>query len=124
MPSLQDLLGQDPGTEAVNQISQSVGADSSLVNSAISMALPALINGLANNASTPEGAESLNNALEEHHDGGILDNMGGLAGMIFGGGQSAAPPPQADAGGILSHILGGSQEQVAQDVSERTGLSM
>jgi hypothetical protein len=73
---------------------------------------------------TPEGAENLNNALEQHHDGGILDNIGGLAGMIFGGGQSAAPPPQADAGGILGHILGGSQGQVAQNVSERTGLSL
>lgn len=124
MPSLQDLLGQDPGTEAVNQISQSVGADSSLVNSAISMALPALLGGLANNASTPEGAESLNNALEQHHDGSILDNIGGLAGMIFGGGRQAPASPAADAGGILNHILGSGQGQVAQDVSAQTGLGM
>src|SRR5436189_2056560 len=122
MPSLQDLLGQDPGTEAVNQISQSVGADSSLVNSAISMALPALVNGLANNASTPQGAESLNNALDQH-DGGILGNLGGLASAIFGGSQSAggaAAAPATDAGGILGHILGGSQGAVAQEVSSKT----
>lgn len=124
MPSLQDLLGQDPGTEAVNQISQSVGADNSLVNSAISMALPALLGGLANNASTPEGAESLNNALEQHHDGSVLDNIGGLAGMIFGGGQQAPASPATDAGGILSHILGNGQGQVAQDVSAQTGLGI
>ena len=100
MFSLQDLLGQEQGTQAVEQISQNVGADSSLVNSAIQLALPALINGLANNASTPEGAESLNTALEQDHaGGGILDNLGGLAGMIFGGGQAAPPPRQADAGG-------------------------
>lgn len=124
MASLQDLLGQEQGTQAVDQISQNVGADSSLVNSAISIALPALINGLANNASTPEGAESLNNTLEQHHDGSILDNLGGLAGMIFGGGQGAAPSPAADAGGILSHILGDGQGQVAQEVSNKTGLGM
>ena len=124
MNTLQDLLGPEQGDQAVNEISQNVGVESSVVNTAVEMALPALINGLANNASTPEGAENLNNALEQHHDGGILDNIGGLAGMIFGGGQSAAPPPQADAGGILGHILGGSQGQVAQNVSERTGLSM
>ncbi len=124
MLSLQDLLGQEQGTQAVDQISQNVGADSSLVNSAISMALPALVNGLASNAATPEGAESLNNTLEQHHDGSILDNIGGLAGMIFGGGQQAAASPAADAGGILNHILGAGQGQVAQDVSAQTGLGM
>ena len=56
MFSLQDLLGQEQGTQAVDQISQNVGAEPSLVNSAIQMALPALINGLANNGATPEGA--------------------------------------------------------------------
>ena len=126
MFSLQDLLGQDQGTQAIEQISQNVGADSSLVNSAIQMALPALINGLANNAATPQGAESLNNALEQDHSGGgVLDNLGGLAGMIFGGGQEAAPPPrQADAGGILGHILGTNQGAVAQEVSNKSGLGL
>ena len=124
MFSLQDLLGQEQGTQAVDQISQNVGADSSMVNSAIQLALPALINGLANNASTPQGAESLNNTLEQHHDGSVLDNLGGLAGMIFGGGQQAAPPPQADAGGILGHILGNGQGQVAQEVSQKSGLGI
>src|SRR5688500_7758321 len=108
MFSLQDLLGQQQGGEAVDQIAQNVGADSSLVNTAIQAALPALINGLANNAASPQGAESLNSALEEDHSGGdVLNNLGGLKDMIFGGGQQAAPPPQADAGGILGHILGG-----------------
>ena len=125
MFSLQDLLGQDQGTQAVGQISQEVGAEPSMVNSAIQMALPMLLNGLANNASTPQGAESLNTALEQDHDGSILDNLGGLGSMIFGGQQQAAPPPrQADAGGILGHILGSNQGQVAQQVSEKSGLDM
>jgi hypothetical protein len=116
-------LGQDHGDQALNQISQSVGAEPSAVSSVVQMALPALINGLANNASTPQGAESLNNALDQH-DGSILGNLGGLGSLIFGGGQQAAPAPQADAGGILGHILGGSQGAVAQEVSNKTGLGM
>ncbi len=126
MFSLQDLLGQEQGTQAVEQISSNVGAEPSLVNSAIQMALPALISGLANNAATPEGAESLNTALDnDHAGGGVLDNLGGLAGMIFGGQQEAAPPPrQADAGGILGHILGTNQGAVAEQVSSQTGLGM
>ena len=97
MFSLEDLLGQQQGTEALNQVSQQVGAEPSLVNTAIQMALPTILNSLANNAATPEGAQSLNNALEKDHSGGgIMDNLGGLAGMIFGGGQ---PSRQTDAGG-------------------------
>lgn len=122
MFSLQEMLGQQQGDQAVNQISQSVGAEPSLVNSAIQAALPMLLSGLASNASTPTGAESLNNTLEAHHDGSILGNIGGLASMIFGGGQQGAASPAVDAGGILTHILGNNQGQVAQQVSNQTGL--
>lgn len=125
MFSLQDLLGPQQGNEAVQEISNNVGAEPSAVNSAIQAALPMLINGLANNAATPQGAESLNNALEQDHDGGILDNLGGLGSMIFGGQQQAAAPPrQADAGGILGHILGNNQGPVVQEVSNKSGLEM
>lgn len=124
MFSLQDLLGQDQGDQAVQEISQNVGAEPSIVNTAIQAALPMLLNGLANNAATPEGAESLNNTLEQNHDGSVLDNLGGLAGMIFGGGQQAPASPTANAGGILGHILGSNQGQVAQQVSNQSGLGM
>lgn len=124
MFSLQDLLGQEQGTQAVDQISQNVGAESSMVNSAIQAALPMILGGLANNAATPQGAESLNTALDRDHDGGLLGNLGGLGSMIFGGQQAAPPPRQADAGGILGHIFGNNQGQVAQDVSNKSGLSI
>lgn len=125
MFSLQDLLGQQQGETAVNEISSTVGADSSLVNSAIQMALPAILSGLANNAATPQGAQSLDSALSNDHDGSILGNLGGLGGLIFGQQQQqAAPPPQLNAGGILGHILGGNQGQVVQQVSNNTGLNM
>jgi hypothetical protein len=130
MFSLQDLLGQQQGEEAVQQISQNVGADQGTVNTAIQMALPAILNGLANNASTPQGAQSLNNALEQDHSGGILNNLGGLGSLIFGstGGQNqyqqANPSPQVNAGGILGHIFGGNQGRVAEQVSQNSGLNM
>jgi hypothetical protein len=124
MFSLQDLLGQDQGNTAVEQISQATGTDSSMTSNVIQSALPMILGQLTNNASTPQGAESLNNALEQNHDGSLLDNLGGLGGLIFGGQQQAAPPPpQADGGGILGHIFGNSQGQVAQQVSNQTGVS-
>jgi hypothetical protein len=124
MLSLQDLLGQQQGGEAVDQISQQVGAEPSMVNTAIQYALPAILGGLANNAANPQGAQSLDSALNQH-DGSILGNLGGLGSLIMGQLQTPEPtPPQLDGGGILGHILGGSQGQVAQDVSQKSGLQM
>lgn len=123
MFSLEDLLGQQQGNEAVDQISQQVGAQPSLVNSAIQMALPMIINQMANNVSNPQGAESLNNALERDHSGGILENLGGLGSLIFGGGQQPASR-EVDGGGILGHIFGNNQGQVTQQVSQQTGLGV
>lgn len=123
MLSLQDLLGSQQGSQALEQISGQVGAEPSAVNSAIQYALPAIIGGLASNAANPQGAQSLDQALSTDHDGSILNDLGGLGGLIFGG-QQAAPPREADAGGILGHILGGAQGQVAQDVSQKSGLQI
>ena len=120
MFSLQDLLGQAQGDQAVGQISQQVGAEPSLVNTAIQAALPSILGSLANNASTPQGAESLDNALSNDHVGSLLDNLGGLGGMIFD--QQTPTPRQADAGGILGHILGNNQGPVAQEASQKSGL--
>lgn len=122
MFSLQDLLGQQQGNEAVEQISGQVGAEPSLVNTAIQAALPAILGGLANNAASPQGAASLDAALTNDHDGSILGNLGGLGSLILD--QATPTPRAADAGGILGHIFGGNQGQVAQDVSQKSGLGM
>ena len=119
MSSLQDLLGAQQGNEAIQEISNNVGAEPSAVNSAIQAALPMILGSLANNAATPQGAESLNNALEQDHTGGILDNLGGLGSMIFG---ESATPREADGGGILGHVLGNNQGQVVQEATNRSGL--
>lgn len=125
MLSLQDLLGQDQGNAALGEISNTVGAEPSLVNSAIQMALPAIIGGLAKNAADPQGAQSLDQALSRDHDGSILGNLGGLGSMILGQLQTPEPTPkQLDAGGILGHILGNNQGPVVEQVSNNTGLNM
>jgi hypothetical protein len=116
MFSLEDLLGQQQGSQAVNQISNTLGANPTMTNMAIQMALPMLLNGLANNAKEPQGAENLNNALQQH-DGGILDNLGGFLG---GGNQTASD----DGLGILGHIFGGNQGAVAQQVSQKSGMDI
>lgn len=118
MFSLEDLLGQQQGGNALGQISNLLGADQSATSSAIQLALPMILNGLASNASTPEGAQSLDNALSTDHDGSLLDNLGSLL-----GGQ-APQSRQTDGGGILGHIFGQQQGHVAEQISNNSGLNL
>ena len=122
MFSLEDLLGKEKGTQAVEQISRNIGANQTTVNSAIQMALPVILSGLARNASDPQGAQNLNSALEKDHDGGLLENV---LGYLSGG----IPAPtettrQTNGSGILGHIFGGSQTPIAREVSQQSGLDM
>jgi hypothetical protein len=118
MFSLEDLLGQAAGNSALGQISQQVGADPSLTSSVISMALPAILGGLTKQASNPETAGGLANAITNDHDGSLLDNLGG-----FLGGQ-APQTPQTDGGGILGHIFGQQQGNVTQQISQNSGMGV
>lgn len=121
MFSLEDLLGQQAGNEAVGQISANLGAEKSTVNSAIQMALPVILSGLAKNVQSPQGAQNLDSALANDHTGGLLGN---LTSFLTGG---VPAPEQAsretNGAGILGHILGGSQATATQEISKNTGLN-
>jgi hypothetical protein len=121
MFSLQDLLGQEQGNQAVEQLSQNLGSNHTAVNSAIQMALPMILSGLARQAANPQGAESLNQAIEQDHDGSLLDN---LQSYLGGGVQPTETTPQTNGAGILGHIFGEKQTQAAQTVSEKSGLDI
>ena len=112
MFSLQDLLGNQQGTEAVNQISNQIGADQSAVQTAISLALPAIVAGLAQKAQQPETAPVVTGAIRQEQ-GGILGNLGNLLGAVN---------PMLSAG-ILGTIFGNQQTQVADQIGQRSGLS-
>jgi len=111
---LQELLMQALTGGAVNQISKQIGADESTTGNAIQAALPFIIGALARNASNPQGADSLSNALSNDHDGSILDNLGGFLGNT----------QTANGAGILGHIFGQKQEVVATQISQQSGLNI
>ena len=122
MFSLEDLLGQEQGSAAVDQISQTAGLDPSTTSLLIKTAVPAILGGLANNAATPDGTK-LNDALEQHHDGSLLDNLGGLSSMIFGGDTQAAPPRRPMAAEYWATFLEMHRARSPQQVSNQTGVS-
>lgn len=116
MAGLLDLLNSDLGKTLVNGASQQLGQNENQTSSALSAALPLILGAMKNNASTPQGAEGLLGALSNSsHDGSILDNLGGLLG------NSAE---MKDGAGILGHVFGGKEQNVAQAVSAKSGMDM
>ena len=102
------------GPNAVQQLSQQIGAPPQQTQSAIQAALPALVTALANNARSADGAQALDGALQRDHDGSVLDNVVGF----LGNGAAASV-----GAGILGHVLGQRQAPVAQGLGGATGLN-
>lgn len=111
MPSenLLDSVQQHLGPDTIRQISDAIGADPATTSNAVSMALPAIISGLSNNAAHPQGAAALDQALDAH-DGSILGNLG----SILGG--------SGIGGAILGHVFGSRRGDVENGVSRASGL--
>ncbi len=115
MEGILDLLNGPIGKTIISGVAGSTGQDSSKTGSVLTMALPVLMKAMQRNAATPEGAEGLMGALNKH-DGGILDNLGGL----FGGGVDNGVVN--DGSKILGHVLGNRQQGVEQVIGQKAGM--
>lgn len=119
MASIFDLLNSDTGKQLISSTSKQTGQSEDNIASVLSMAFPAILGAMQQNASTPEGAKSLNLALEDQrHDGSILDQLGSL----LGGNDQGESSLMNDGAGILKHVLGGKQSAVEQNISSTTGI--
>jgi hypothetical protein len=112
MSSILDMLSGPLGGVLTQQVAGKIGADQGTTSKALAVAMPLLLSALAKNASNPQGAESLHNALSNDHDGGILDDVMGFI----------SNPASANGAGILKHVLGGQQATVQQGISKASGL--
>jgi len=99
---LQQQLQEQLGGGLMDVLSQQTGADTKTTTKASSAILSTLMGALARNASTPDGASSLSNALERDHDGSILDMIGGL----MKGGREAPGKGMPTGGGLMDLITG------------------
>ena len=116
MSGILDLLNSDLGKTIISGVSNQTGQDQNKTGDVLTMALPVLMQAMKRNAATPEGAQGLLGALENKHDGSILDNLGGL----FGGGVSN--DVMDDGGKILGHVLGSKQRNVENALSQKSGM--
>ena len=109
--NLEALLGLLQGQD-LGQLAEQVGGNEGQVKNGIMAALPAMLTALSKNTGTEKGAQELNNALEKKHDGSILDNLSGYL----------SNPDLKDGAGILNHLFGNQTSNVANAVSQSSGL--
>ena len=106
--SLMGLIGSD----GVDALAKSTKTDKSKVTAVLTDALPVLVGKMSDNASTKDGAASLNKALNEHKTGNVID----VASFL----QNA---DSADGKKILGHILGSDEAAATKAISRKSGVS-
>ncbi len=116
MSGILELLNSPIGKQIISGVGAQTGQSTDKTSSVLSMALPVLMGAMQRNAATPEGASGLLGALNGKHNGGILDNLGG----VFEGGVDESVTN--DGAGILGHILGGKQGGVENALSQKSGI--
>lgn len=116
---LMNLLQGQLSQGLVEQLGKQVGAkDKDQTMAAITGIMTTLTGAMAQNASKPEGAASLANALDRDHDGSVLNNiMGMLSGQVQPANNSAL-----NGEGIVRHILGDKQNAAVSMISQMSGL--
>lgn len=73
-----NILMQQLKGKALEQITNQVGGDSAATKMIAAKALPMILGQLSKNTETPEGAESLNNALNSHLGESKIDTKDGM----------------------------------------------
>ncbi len=119
MNNLLDLLEGQFSEGMIDQLSNQLGgAEKEKTAKAASGIMNTLLGGLAKNASTTEGANALNNALDRDHDGSVLDDIMD----IVTGNKQLDNQKAVDGQGIVNHILGDRQSNAIQMISKLSGL--
>ncbi|MFB9053790.1 DUF937 domain-containing protein [Formosa undariae] len=117
MSGILDLLNSDLGKGLVSNLAGQTGQDTNKTGDLLTMALPVLMQAMNRNATaSPEGADSILNALNDKHDGSILDNLEGY----FNGGVDESEI--AEGSNVLHSVLGAKQSNVENALSLKSGI--
>jgi len=112
MNAITQMIAQQLGGSAASTMAQRFGISEATANTAIQMAVPLILAGLARNASQPQEAQSLHQAVASDHDGSIFDNLMGYLGN----------PQSANGAGILGHVFGGQKPAIESNLAQATGM--
>jgi hypothetical protein len=112
MNAITQIVTQQLSGNASRTIAQRFGISESTANTAIQMAVPLILAALARNASQPQEAQNLHQAVAKDHDGSIFDNLMGYLGN----------PQGANGAGILGHVFGNQQPVIQNNLAQATGM--
>src|SRR4051794_31835198 len=107
MSDIQELLGQIP----VQQIASLLGTDTASAQAAVEAVVPTLLAGMQNNVQAPDGAAALESELARHRN------------ELADGGVDPSQVDTRDGEKIVSHVFGGQQDQVANQLAGTANLS-
>ena len=113
MESIGDMLRSKLSDRELETLGRKLEADSEQTGRAIDVALPELLQQLQRNASSRQGLESLERAIDRDHDGSILDRLP----------DQLENPNEQDGEGILRHVFGNDKDAVAQRLGASSGIS-
>jgi len=112
MNAISQMVTQQVAGAAAGQMAQRLGISESRAQTAVQLAVPLILSALTRNASQPQGAQALHDAVTSDHDGSILDNLTGYFGN----------PQAANGSGILGHVFGGQRPAVENQLAQATGI--
>lgn len=110
--SLIDLLTGNTSNQVAEQAENKFGISKNQIIALLAVAAPLVISYLRNKSQDSNEAEALNNALDKDHDGSILNDT------------SQVEARQAEGGSILDHVFGGEKQNVENQLSQNTGISI
>jgi hypothetical protein len=112
MNAITQIITQQLGGSAARTLAQRFGISESAANTAVQIGVPLIVAALARNASQPQEAQSLHQAVANDHDGSILDNVMGYL----------QNPQTADGSGILGHVFGNQRPAIESNLAQATGM--
>jgi hypothetical protein len=110
--SLLNQLTEQLSGPALEALSKQLGADPSQTQSAIAAALPMIVGAMGNQAATEQGAQALQQHVQQN-DGSILDNLTGFLGSTDNG-----IGPQ-----LIESFFGGNKNEVHEGITQVSGLN-
>jgi hypothetical protein len=110
--SLLDLLTGNTSNQVAEKAENKFGINRNQIIALLAVAAPLIISYLRNKSQDTKEAEALNNALDKDHDGSILND------------SSQLEARESEGGSILGHIFGGDKQNVENQLSQNTGISI
>lgn len=111
MDILKLITEQINNPDTLKKLGTTAGVEPEKVQQLAKLGMPALLKAMERNAGTPEGAEALNKALEQHKDEDVDDIDGFLKNFNMDDGAK-----------MLKHIFAGNDARVENNLAKQTGL--